>query len=44
MAVTGVEIQARAAARAHVALRHVLEEDVEAIVERAGRLWDLFET
>jgi len=44
MAVTGVEVQARAAARAHVALRHVLEEDVEAIVERTGRRRDRFGT
>jgi Alpha/beta hydrolase domain len=31
-----------AAARALVAARYMLEEDVEAIVERAGRQWDLF--
>jgi hypothetical protein len=27
-----------------VAARHVLAEDVAAIVERAGRLWDLLVT
>jgi hypothetical protein len=30
----------RQAAQQLVAMRHVLAEDVEAIVERAGRLWD----
>src|SRR5439155_298616 len=30
----------RAAALALVAARHVLAEDLDAIVERAGRLWD----
>lgn len=30
----------RAAARALVAAHHMLEEDVEAAIERAGRLWD----
>jgi hypothetical protein len=29
----------REAARRLVAERHMLEEDVEAVVERAGRLW-----
>jgi hypothetical protein len=32
----------RAAAEALVAVRHALAEDVEAMVERAGRQWDLF--
>ena len=32
--------RARAAALALVAARHLLAEDLEAIVERAGRLWD----
>src|SRR5438093_13000602 len=32
--------KARAAALALVAARHLLAEDLEAIVERAGRLWD----
>ena len=31
----------RAAARALVTARHALDEDVDAIVERAGQLWDL---
>jgi hypothetical protein len=31
----------RESARKLVAARHVLTEDVDAIVERAGRLWDL---
>jgi hypothetical protein len=34
--------RAGAAARAVVAARYMLEEDVEAIVERAARQWDLF--
>jgi hypothetical protein len=33
----------RAAAQALVADRHVLEEDVAAIVDRAGSQWDLFQ-
>jgi len=33
----------RAAAEALVAARHALAEDVPAMVERAGRLWDLIE-
>ena len=32
-----------AAARALVATRYMLEEDVEAVVERASRQWDLFQ-
>jgi len=32
--------KARATTQQLVAARHVLAEDVEAIVERAGRLWD----
>jgi hypothetical protein len=32
--------RARAAAMALVAARHMLDEDVDAVVERAGRLWD----
>jgi hypothetical protein len=31
------------AARALVAARHLLDEDVEAVVERAARQWDLFQ-
>ncbi len=34
--------QVRAAARILVAARHMLEEDIEVVVERAGRQWDLF--
>jgi hypothetical protein len=34
----------RAAAQTLVAARHVLAEDIDAIVERAGRLWDLVHT
>jgi hypothetical protein len=33
----------RAAAHWLVAARHMLEEDVEAVVDRAGRQWDLFQ-
>jgi hypothetical protein len=33
----------RAAAEALVAARWMLAEDVEAVVERAGRQWDLFQ-
>jgi hypothetical protein len=33
----------RAAARALVAARHLLEEDVDRVVERAGQQWDVFE-
>jgi len=33
----------RAAARALVSARHLLDEDVGSIVERAGRQWDLFD-
>ena len=32
--------RARAAASRLVAERHMLAEDVDAVVERAGRLWD----
>ena len=35
---------ARAAAMALVAARHMLAEDVDAVLERAGRLWDLVTT
>jgi hypothetical protein len=34
----------REATQRLVAARHVLAEDVEAIVERAGRLWDLVQS
>jgi hypothetical protein len=35
--------QVREAAQALVAVRHLLAEDVEAIVERAARRYDLFQ-
>jgi hypothetical protein len=35
--------QVRQATLKLVAARHLLAEDVEAIVERAGQLWDLFQ-
>jgi len=34
--------QVREAAQKLAAARHVLAEDIEAIVERAGRQWDFF--
>jgi hypothetical protein len=36
--------QVRAATQQMVAARHVLAEDVDAIVERAGKLWDLIQS
>lgn len=33
----------RAACAELVALRHMLDEDVDAVVARAGRQWDLFQ-